>query len=161
MAVFTIGGRTVTGTLMFQQVFFLAVGKGNPTWDTSLEPPTPTLADLVDAVGVTRCREVSYVVPDEAGVIAMSDGAKFARTVEPSRYIYLEFKLDLPDAVPETLREAGVFHGTEIEAGIPAGQFYIPDDDVIDYGTLIYADRFNSIVRDGTIEQSFSCVLTM
>jgi hypothetical protein len=161
MAVFTIGGRIVAGKLMFQQVFFLAVGKGNATWDTSLEPPSPLLAALIDPVGVTRCRETSYVVPDEAGVITTSDGAKFSRTIDPSRYVYLEFKLDLEDAVPETLRESGIFHGTEIEAGIPEGQFYIPHADVIQYGTLIYADRFNSIVRDGTIEQSFSCVLTM
>jgi hypothetical protein len=161
MAVFTVGGRTVTGKLFYQEAFFLAVGVGSPTWDTTLEAPSPALADLVDPVGVTRCREIAYVIPSETGDIVTSDGAKFERSENPSRYVYMEFKLDLHDAEPNTLRESGIYHGTEIEEGIPAGQFWIPEADVIEYGTLIYADRFNSIVRDGTIEQSFSCVLTM
>ena len=161
MAVFTIGGRIVAAQLFHAQTWFLGLGRGDPQWDSALVQPSPTLTDLVDKVGVTRCREVAYVKPDDAGDISMSDGAKFSRSDDPTRYLYLYFKLDLPDASPNTLRENGVYFGTALAAGIPAGQFYIDAADVETWGTLIRADRFNSIVRDGTIEQAFSMIITL
>src|SRR5690349_4824618 len=103
MAVFTVGGREVVAELLYQQTLFLAVGVGSPTWDDALVPPTGMVTDLVDKVGVTRCREQAFVEPDENGDIAMSDGGKFIRSVTPTRYLYLFFKLDLPDAQPFTL----------------------------------------------------------
>lgn len=167
MAVFTLGGRETVAVLLKQQVWFLGLGVGLPAWDSVMVPPTGALTDLVSKVGVTRCREQAFVTPKPGGDpalpddIAMSDGAKFIRSVPATRYLYLYFKLDLADAVPNTLRESGVFFGTTIKAGIPAGQTYIPDADVTAYGKMIQADRFNSIVRDGTIEQSFSTILTL
>jgi hypothetical protein len=161
MAVFTIGGREVAAELFKAQTFFLSVGKGSVGWDDAMVPPSATLRELVDKVGVTRCREQSYVVPDPDGDIATSDGAKFARSVDPSRYLYLYFKLDLADAQPFTLRETAVCFGVEVSATVPPGQMYIPSADVVAWGKIIQADRFNSIVRDGTIEQSFSTILTL
>lgn len=161
MAVFCVGGRVVAAQLLHAQTWFMGVGSGDAAWDTTLVQPSPSLADLVAKVGVMRCREVAYVTPDDAGDISMSDGSKFKRSDDPTRYLYLYFKLDLADADGNTLRETGIYYGTEIAGSIPGGQYYIDDADVTEWGTLVQADRFNSIVRDGTIEQAFSTIITL
>src|SRR3954453_5496243 len=136
MAVYTIGGREVVAQLLLAQTFFLAVGTGDPSWDTTLVGPSPSATDLVAKVGVTRLREISYAVPDVSGAIAMADGSKFSTTVTPTRYLYLRFKLDLTDAQPNTLRECGLFFGTTLAGGVPGGQMYIPHASVTSYGKL-------------------------
>ncbi|QPC87143.1 hypothetical protein GA830_10610 [Mesorhizobium sp. NBSH29] len=161
MAVFTVGGREVIASLLINQTFFLALGKGDPAWDTNLIPPSPGATDLVDKVGVTRLRQIDYASPSETGEITMADGSQFTVSPTPTRYLYLWFKLDLPDAVPSTLRECGLYHGTVLGGAVPAGQFYVPGADVVAYGKLVHLDRYNSIVRDGTIEQGFSFILTL
>lgn len=161
MAVYTIGGRRVVASLLLAQDFFLAVGSGDPDWDTTPVAPTASDTDLVAKVGVTRLRDIQFVTPDEAGVISMPDGAQFAVSQTPTRYVYLEFKLDLADASGFTLRENGIYHGTQLDGAVPGGQMFIPHADVVDYGTLMQVDRYNSIVRDGTLEQNFSFILTM
>ncbi len=160
MAVYTIGGREVIAQLILDQEFFLAVGTGDPAWDEAPVAPSPSTTDLSAKVGVTRVRTIAYAVPDSGGDIAMADGSKFSISVSPTRYIYLEFKLDLTDAQPDTLRECGLYFGTALIGGTPSGQMYIEDADIVSYGKLMQVDRFNSIVRDGTIEQSFSFILT-
>ncbi len=161
MAVYTIGGREVVASLLFAQTYFLGLGRGDTAWDTALVQPSPSDIDLVDKIGVTRTRTQSYATPDTEGEIAMADGSKFTLTGTPTRYLYLLFKLDLADAVPQTLRECGVFHGTVLDGGVPGGQMFIPHASVVNYGKLIEVDRFNSIVRDGTTEQEFSFIITL
>ena len=160
-AVFTVGGHVVVASLLKEQSFFLAVGRGSEDWDSVMVPPSPADTDLVDKVGVTRLRQIEFATPDDAGEISMLDGSKFAISAEPTRYLYLTFKLDLADASPNTLRECGVYAGTELAEGIPSGQFYIPAEDVVSYGVPINIDRFNSIVRDGASEQAFSSILAL
>lgn len=161
MGVFTVGGREVVAELFQAETFFLAIGNGDPAWDTEVSPPSAASTDLVAKVGVTRVRQSSFVVADPEGDITMSDGTRWTVSATPTRYVYLSFKLDLTDAQPETLREAGVFHDTQLAPAVPAGQFYIPHASVTDYGTLVHVDRFNSIVRDGTMEQSFNVIFTL
>lgn len=160
MAVFTMLGRVLAAELFMGETFFLAVGEGDANWDTNPVAPLPSETALLAPVGVTRLRDQQFVTPDETGPISMADGSKWAVSGTPTRYVYLEFKLDLADAQPSTLRENGVYHGTELDAAVPAGQFYIPMADVTALGSLIHIDRYNSIIRDGTLEQSFSFIIT-
>ncbi|OKP66774.1 hypothetical protein BTE77_31360 [Ensifer adhaerens] len=161
MAVFTLGGRLLVASLLKSQTFFLAVGEGNPSWDTIPVEPAAADTGLVALKGFTRMREIAFVMPNEAGTISMADGARFAVSAEPTRYLYLQFKLDLADANGTTLRESGICHGTQLREGFPPGQMYIPEADTLAHGQMIHADRYNSIIRDGTLEQSFSFVLTL
>lgn len=160
MAVFTIGGRELAAALFKAQPFFLAVGQGDAAWDGGIVAPLATDTALVAPIGVTRLRDIQFVQPDDAGEISMADASHWATTQDATRYLYLEFKLDLADAEPATLRENGIYHGTILDGAVPAGQFYIPLDQVTDLGKLIHVDRYNSIIRDGTLEQSFSFILT-
>ncbi|PRD42332.1 hypothetical protein C5748_16170 [Phyllobacterium phragmitis] len=161
MAIFTLGGRKTLASLLKEVPVFLGVGSGDIAWDTVPAEPLATDTALVAPVGVTRLREISFVAPDDAGDIIMADTSRFLRVDDPTRYLYLEFKLDLSDANGSTLRETGILVGVEIDPDVPAGQMYIPLADVAVTGTLIQVDRFNSIIRDGTLEQSFNFILTL
>lgn len=172
MAVFTQGGRVVLAQALYDVTMFLAVGEGDPAWDSEPQPTTPAeqeardtalsvATDLVAKVGVTRIREKFFVKPDNAGTILMGDGSTYSQSDVPTAYLYVRFQLDLPDAAGRTLRETGVFVGTQLGGAVPAGQQYIPGADVVNFGTMIEVDRFAPIVRDGSIGQTFSFVLTM
>jgi hypothetical protein len=161
MAIFTIGGREVVAELLLNQTFYLALGSGDPNWDIAIEPPSPTATDLIDKFGLTRMRRFTYVVPNLDGEIQMADSSKFAASDAPSRYLYIAFRLDPSDAKGELIREAGLYWGTKLVEGTPAGQMYLEKQAVVSWGKLIHLDRFNSIERDGLIEQTFSFVLTL
>lgn len=172
MAVFTIGGRKALAQALLDMNLFLAVGVGDPAWDNETPPSTPediavqdaqwaTLTDLHDKIGIARIRDKFFVKPDVTGEIPMSDGSLYSPSDEPTSYVYLRYQLDLGDALGVTLRECGLYLGTQIDASVPVGQMYIPTSEVIDYGTLIQIDRFPAVVRDGSIAQIFSTILTM
>ncbi|WP_025089770.1 hypothetical protein [Brucella intermedia] len=172
MAVFTQGGRVVLAQALYDVTMFLAVGKGDPAWDGEPQPTTPAeqeardtalsvTTDLVAKVGVTRTRDKFFVKPDNAGTILMGDGSIYSQSDVPTASLYVRFQLDLPDAAGSTLRETGIFVGTQLGGAVPDGQQYIPAADVVNFGTMIDVDRFAPIVRDGSIGQTFSFILTM
>lgn len=172
MAVFTQSGRVVLAQALFDMPLFLAMGEGDPEWDSLSPPTTPeeqairdaaltVLTDLVSKVGITRTREKFFVKPDNAGTILIGDGSAYSQSQTPTAYVFVRFQLDLPDAAETTLRETGVFVGTQPVGTVPAGQMYIPAADVTSFGTMIEVDRFAPIVRDGSIGQTFSFILTM
>ncbi|KAB2689652.1 hypothetical protein [Brucella tritici] len=172
MAVFTIGGRKALAQVLLDMNLFLAVGVGNPDWDNEASPSTPeevalqdaqwaTLTDLENKVGITRIRDKFFVKPDVSGEIPMSDGSLYAPSDDPTPYVYLRYQLDLGDASGITLRECGLYLGTQIDASVPVGQMFVPSEGVTNYGSLVQIDRFPAVVRDGSISQIFSTILTM
>lgn len=161
MAIFTVGGRTVIASLLKANTFYLGIGRGNAAWDGVPVPPSAMDTDLVDKVGATKMRQISFASPSETGEISMADGSRFTISATPTRYLYVTFKLDLPDASGNLLRECGIFYGLQVQPGAPNGQFYFASAAVASWGQLIHTDRFNSISRDGTIEQTFSFILTL
>ncbi|MEL4069596.1 hypothetical protein WKW50_05550 [Ochrobactrum sp. GPK 3] len=171
MAAFTQIGRIVLAEALLGMDMFLAVGIGDLAWDNEAPPSTPEeqairdamlsgLTGLTDMVGLTRVRDKFFVKPDQNGTIPMSDGAVYAQSTEPTSMVYARFQLDLADA-NVTLRESGIFVGSQIAESVPAGQMYIPLADVVSVGRIIQADRYPAIVRDGSLSQTFSTVLTM
>lgn len=168
--VFTIGSRTIVAHLLMQQPLFLAVGSGDPAWDDIPPPATPEEealemaalskeTSLKNCVGFTRIRSKSFVTPDEAGTIVMLDGSKWSKTNDPVPAFMLEYLLDLEDATGVSLRENGIYVGTQFAASVPAGQMYVPLADVTSLGTLIQLTRFPPIVRDGSLSQSMTPIL--
>jgi len=172
MAVFTQDGRVALAKALYEMTHFLAVGEGLPEWDDLPRPTTPeeqatqdaawsVLSSLESPVGVTRTRDKYFVVPDPDGDIVMADGAKFSQSTEPTGFVFLRFQLDLDDASSNTLRETGMFVGTKLAESVPGGQMFIPVADVVDLGKMIEVDRFSPIVRDGSIGQTFTFIMTM
>ncbi|ASV87311.1 hypothetical protein CES85_1647 [Ochrobactrum quorumnocens] len=172
MAVFTQDGRVALAKALYDMTLFLAVGEGLPEWDDQPRPTTPeeqaaqdavwsVLSNLENPVGVTRTRDKYFVVPDPDGDIVMADGAKFSQSTEPTGFVFLRFQLDLDDASNNTLRETGMFVGTKLAEGVPGGKMFIPVADVVDLGKMIEVDRFSPIIRDGSIGQTFTFIMTM
>lgn len=172
MTVFTQDGRVALAKALYDMTLFLAVGEGLGEWDDQPRPTTPEeqavqdaawslLTGLENAIGMTRTRDKFFVVPDPNGEIVMADGAKFSQSVEPTGFVFIRFQLDLDDASTNTLRETGMYVGTKLAESVPAGQMYTPVADVVDLGKMIEVDRFSPIIRDGSIGQTFTFVLTM
>jgi hypothetical protein len=172
MAVFTQDGRVALAKALYDMTLFLAVGEGLPAWDDQPRPSTPeeqaaqdaawsVLSKLESPVGVTRTRDKYFVVPNPDGDIVMADGAKYSQSTDPTGFVFLRFQLDLDDANNNTLRETGIYVGTKLAEGVPGGTMFIPVADVVDIGRMIEVDRFSPIVRDGSIGQTFTFIMTM
>lgn len=171
LSVFVAGSRVAFARYLMQQPLFIAVGSGDPAWD-SLPDPTPEeenlrLAEIAQAsalescIGVTRVRTRSFMKADPNGDIILSDGSAWSVSSADTNTIRLEARLDIADATGEAVRETGVYLGTQIKETVPAGQMFIPLSDVVSLGTLIQLHRFPPIVRDGTISQALNPYLEL
>lgn len=164
-SVFVAPSRVFLAHLLMDQPLTFAIGTGTPEWDGLQQPATDDdLAKLLSemsqqtalkhCIGFTRVRSKSFVVPDENGAIVMSDGSKWKKTHDPANALLVEGQLDLADATGVTLRESGIYAGTEFKTSVPPGQMYIPLADVTKLGTLVELTRFPAIVRDGSLAQN-------
>ncbi len=171
LSVFVAGSRIAFARFLMEQTLFIAVGSGNPAWD-SLPDPTPEeeplrLAELAqesaleNCIGVTRVRARSFMKADPNGDIILSDGSAWSVSISDTSTLRLEGRLDIADATGETVRETGVYLGTQISEAVPSGQMFIPLADVTSLGTLIQLHRFPPIVRDGTISQALNPYLEL
>lgn len=171
LSVFVAGARIAFAQYLMQAPLFVAVGSGDPAWD-SLPAPTPEEeilqlaalsqeSALENCIGVTRVRARSFMKADPNGDIILNDGSAWSVSSTPTNTIRLEGRLDIADATDETVREAGVYLGTEISEDVPAGQMFIPLADIANLGTLIHLHRFPPIVRDGTISQALNPYLEL
>lgn len=167
MAILTHSGRTALAIALKAQPLFLAWGAGDEDWDEidwqnpEEVPPLPVDAtDLLDTVGYRRATDVRFVVPDEDGAIIVPNG-RFSLSEVPTRYVYTRFNFDFEDSPQATIREAGVFVGTEAIEGLPPGQAYFLPAQIADPGTLLMLERFPRIIRSNAVRQSFEFVLTL
>lgn len=171
LSVFVAGSRVVVARYFMQAPLFIAVGSGDPEWD-SLPTPTPEEelpllealsqeSTLTNCIGVTRVRARSYMKADPNGDIVLSDGSVWSVSVTETNTIRLEASLDIGDATGDSVREAGVYLGTQISETVPPGQMFIPLTEVTSLGTLIQLHRFPPIVRDGTISQALNPYLEL
>lgn len=168
MAVFTLDGRKALAQALLNMNLMLAVGSGDTAWDDSegfsgglTDGELSQLTSLTSFIGVTRIRDKSFVLPDPNGSIPMTDGSLYSPSDDPTRFVYLRFQLDLADATGVSLRESGIFLGTEVKSSVPSGQMYIDAGDVMELGSMIQVSRFAPIVRDGSLAQILSTIVTL
>lgn len=160
MAILTTSGRTALAAALANETLHLAWGSGNPDWDENPVVESIDATALVNEIGRRKSSLVAFCVPDEEGDIIVPTG-RFQSQVEPSNNLYLRFNFDFSDASSSIIREAAVFVGTEVIAGLPAGQFYFLPNQIDDPGTLVAIERFPAITRSGAVRQSFEFVLTL
>lgn len=159
-AILPDSGRAAIAAAMQPNSFMIAVGRGLAAWDAVPVPVPNNIAALTDEVAWHRSRGVDYVTPDAAGIYATPGGGTWSVSVTPTRYLMVRFKLDFADLTGETLREAAVYLGTTVAGSVPAGQFLVDPADITDKGTLFLADRFDAVVRNGSVEHTFLYVHT-
>lgn len=158
MAILTNSGRSELVKAIHQQPIFMAWGRADGLWS---EPPAEALAatELQDVIGFRKATQVSFCEPDNDGAIEVSSG-KFSLTATPTRHLYLQFRYDFADALGETIREIGVFLGTQVADELPAGQVYFPTVQVNDSGKLLLLENYRPLVRDEGVRESFDFVVT-
>lgn len=82
-------------------------------------------------VGRRKVTQTLFCSPDPTGEIVVSEG-RFTVSQVPTNYLYLRFAFDFLDAQDATIRELGVFIGTQAKSTTPAGQDYLLPEDIED-----------------------------
>ncbi|MBI3727369.1 MAG: hypothetical protein HY254_03435 [Burkholderiales bacterium] len=163
MAVLQDQGRIELAELIKNRPLHLAWGRGLPAWDAAPTAETITATALVDEIGRRVASQKQFVVPETdpnaPNTIKVPGGDLYRIVATPSRYLLLEFVFDYGDGTGESIRELGLFVGTELAAGLPAGQRYFTPAQVVAPGRLYMLDHIPRLIRSGATEQVYRYVL--
>jgi hypothetical protein len=158
MAILTDSGRAAVATSIKAQPIHLAWGSGSVDWDVSEPPETTGTTALLAEVGRRKVTQAMFCAPDPAGEIVVSEG-RFTISEAPTKFLYLRFAFDFLDAQDATIRELGVFIGTQAKSSTPAGQDYLLPDDIQDPGQLLVIEYIQKLQRSPQIRQQFEFVV--
>ena len=159
MAILTTSGRAAIAAAIKSQTLHFAWGRGGADWDNNRPPEPRSAIALIHEVGRRKVNLVQYCKPQSDGTIIML-GARYAPSDTPTNNLYLRTDFDFNDALGETIRELGVFVGTELRAGLPAGQRYFAPSDLQSPGILLAIDYITPIQRGVGALQTFDFVIT-
>lgn len=153
-----LDGRVLTAEWLSQQPLHLAWGAGLPAWDAvpSAEPVDATALEA--ELGRRTVTEVGFVVPDELGQIETPQG-NYVLSDEPTRWLYVRTVFAFDEEPEARIRELGLFVGTQVQAGLPAGQRYFTPAQVTNPGRLYLLDRGQNLLRNGNVRAAFEYVL--
>ena len=161
MAVLTQSGRAALAASLKEQPIHLAWGSGQSSWDSGGAPAEDTARTALYAeVGRVEALIKGFAVPDPDGEIILPSG-RFRQVPEPTPYLYLRFSFDFTDSPDATIRELGVFVGTQAVEGLPAGQRYLLPSDVADGGLLLAVEHIQTFNRSISTRQVFEFVLSI
>lgn len=152
-------GRTALAVAIKTQPLHVAWGTGNPAWDSAPEPEPTNATALVSEVGRRTATSVDYVLPDAAGTIVLPTGDKYSVSPTPTPWVYVRTVFEFGDAVGATIREIGLFVGTQTDGALPPGQRYFTPAQVVSPGRLYLLNRQERIVRSGGTYQAIEFVL--
>ncbi|WP_220816064.1 hypothetical protein [Pseudomonas paralcaligenes] len=160
MAALQDDGRIGECALFISLPLFFAWGRGNPAWDVTPEPEPTNATGLVDEVGRRIATQAQFVKPDPAGEIELPGGQRFIPSATPTKWAHVRVVFDYLDAAGETLREVGLFYGTETDPALPPGQRYFTPAQVVAPGRLKVLERLNTpLIREAGVRQTFEYVL--
>lgn len=119
--------------------------------------PPPAGTDMEDWIAANQGE-----IPD-GKLLVVPTGRYVDIHPEESNEVYVRFAFDYEDGAspPRTIREVGVFVGSAMRAGLPAGQRYFPPGDVADPGRLLALQRDPKLVRAGNVRQAYEFVLVL
>ena len=122
-------------------------------------PPEDLYQDrLLSEAGRRLIESSDFVVPDPAGAIEVPQGT-FSKVTYPTRNLYVEVVFGFADADTETIRETGVFMGTETDPSLPGGQRYFEPDEVTNEGIVLTLENLAAISRSAAARETFRVVL--
>jgi hypothetical protein len=175
MGLITEAGRAAMAKSVKEQPLFLALGRGNPAWGDGA-PPLENIgaAALLNEIGRRALTRSLYVVHDANGDIEVpvssvqnSDGSwnvekeRFAVSETPTRHLYVEFALDFTDAVGEIVRELGLYVGSVLKPGLPAGQMFFKKSDFSSEGLLFEIEHKRPYIREVNRRTTFAWVISL
>ena len=156
-------GRLALAESVVAQSLYLAWGRGRPAWDGTPEPEPSDATALVDEVGRRLATHVGYCKPvsDPAlpAEIELPGNARYTASAQPTPWVYVRVVFDFAEADGETLREFGLFIGSEPKAGVRAGQRYFTPAQIEKQGRLYLIDRVQAFTRSGHVRNTVEYVL--
>jgi hypothetical protein len=159
VAVLTKSGRTAIASSVRDQRIHLAWGEGSEFWNATPEIEDDLATALVKEVGRRIADEVHFVVGDDDGEFVTPSG-RFRAVDYPTNNLYMRFTFDFENAANKTIRELGVFTGTEINPELPIGQKYFEPQEIVNSGILLVLERTVPLIRTAATRESFSFVIT-
>lgn len=151
-------GRAAFAQAMQNETLHLAWGEGDPSWDDTPIPPPTDATELVNEVGRKLATVKAYCTPDSEGEIVVLSG-RFAYSPTPTKYLFLRFSYDFDDAPAATIRELGVFMGTETDPELPPGQTYFEGEEITDPGVMVTLERVTASQRSPSKRDMLEMVL--
>lgn len=157
MSIVTRSGRSVIAESIALRSIHVAWGTGDGAWVT---PPAEasTATALQAEIGRRTATQVAYVVEDEAGDIVLPAG-RFSISATPTNMLYVTAQFDFNDAYSSVIRELGIFVGTQVQAGLPAGQRYFTPDQIASPGKLLHLENVAPIYRSPAIRELIRTVI--
>lgn len=146
MAILTKSGRIAQAELTKAQPLHMAWGPGDGAWTEA--PNEDVDATIVTAELGRRTAIAQFVAPDVDGDIEIPGSGKFTVSVEPTSQLLVTAKFSYLDAPDATIRQAGVFMGTQVVGGLPAGQRYFTPAQLVSPGRLLQLQNRRPLQRD-------------
>ncbi|GHS92983.1 hypothetical protein AGMMS49949_05720 [Alphaproteobacteria bacterium] len=115
---------------------------------------------LLNEVGRRIVDEVSFCVGDSEGLLVTPTG-RFSVTTEPTNQLYFHCTFDFADGSHETIRELGIFMGTEVSETCPLGQRYFVPSELTNPGILLVCENTVPLIRTEATREAFSFVVTV
>lgn len=162
MPILTKSGRVAIAESLALRPLHLAWGTGNGSWTT---PPSENAEQtaLQNEVGRRLINEVTFAVqvtnPLDPAEIELPTG-RFNRSGTPTNNLLIVTNFDFADASSSVIRELGLFAGTTVIGGLPAGQRYFLPAEVATPGRLVHLENITPIFRSPAIRESCEIVIT-
>lgn len=160
MSIFVQSAATAVAQAVKAAGVWAAWGNGTPAWDAVAQPEDVGATALVAEIGRRQASLIDYVVADPAGTIVVPQGS-FSVSPTPTNVLYVRANFDANDAVGQDIREAAIFIGTTLKAGLPVGQSYFAPGDIQSPGTMLILEHFAKITRTSDFSVSLQFVLTL
>ncbi len=176
LATLTESGRAGMAEALAKMPVHFAWGSGDAAWSEDpdksyLKQSLVKEKSLLTELGRRAITAIGYAVPDADGEIVIPVGhlpsgdvevARYSAVLEPSPFLYLRVNFDFADASNAVVREVGVFLGTVLKEGLPAGQKYFLPTDLDNSGRLLAIQRLDPMIeRSPAVRQTFEFVLAI
>ena len=136
-AILPYAGRAKLAEYILSCPIHLAIGDGGVNWGETPPEPEYTATGLTHELGRKAVTRAFFVSADENGEILMPGGLCYTQSETATRQLFFEFLFNFGEGVMESIREVGVFIGTETRSGLPVSQTYFTPDQITDSGTLL------------------------
>lgn len=132
----------------------------NISYTTATASESLSSTGLLDEIGRRVIDEVSFCQADPDGFVVTPTG-RFSKTDTPTNQLYFHCTFDFEDASDQTIRELGLFIGTEISDTCPPGQRYFLPSDLKDPGILLVLENTVPLIQTAATREAFSFVITL
>lgn len=136
----------------------VAWGMGAVAWDTVPVPESMSASTLLAEYGRRKASQVAFCTPDVNGDIEVPSG-KFSISATPTKYLYIRCSFAANDQPTGSIREVGVFFGTEAKPEVPSSKQYLEPSEILNFGSILLIDHIAKIDRSNSIRQQFEFVI--